>query len=889
LDLHIALDPESDDAIRYEIYSGAGDAAVVHSQGRAVLAASEPVAVVDLQKLREQCDEPSASAEDCYAAFSQMGLAYGGSFRCLRHVRKGRDATGRPLALGELSLAPEMADASYVLHPGLLDAALQASIGLALGSEVPEDRKPPLPFALERLEILAPLPEKAWAIVQDSRGGERGSAVEKLDIDVADESGRVCLHLGGYSYRVPDSSMRQKPVMTSRPLALVGELTLSPSWEVVDPLLGAIWPAADQRLVILGGTEVQQQALERLYPQAQMLSLGASDSVEQLTQALGKVSALDHVLWLLPSAVLAGEALVAAQTEGALSGFRLIKALLALGYGGKALGLTVVTEQAQLVTAADRVQPAHASVHGLIGSLAKEYVHWKIRLVDMPATADWPMAELFTLPADKNGNALAYRNGQWYRQHLLNCMLSAASVPSYRSGGVYVVIGGAGGLGEVFTEYLLRQYQAQVIWIGRREEDTTIAAKRNRLGALGPKPHYIAADATNRLSLQAAYKEIKERFGAIHGLVHAAIVLKDQSLARMEEAVFSASLAAKVDASVYMADVFRSEALDFVLFFSSLQSQTKAPGQSNYAAGCTFADAFAQLLRQHWSCSVKVVNWGYWGSVGVAAADKYRVRMDRIGLASIEPPEAMAVLERLLASPLHQVIFVKTTTADVASWLGVGQQIIVAQNDVVVRQNQATASPPAVQAKPASVQAAPLTEADDDRTLRTKLENALARCVSEIVKIKREEIDVDVKLTEFGFDSIMVSGFANVLNERYGLELNPTIFFEYPTIEALASYLACEHRTILANQFSVSAKPVAMSTATDASHNDTPIEPLSRRRRTRFRQVAAVTAAPSASEPIAVIALSGRYPGADTLEEYWSNLRQGVDSIREIPPERWDH
>ncbi|WP_316205882.1 methyltransferase, partial [Bradyrhizobium sp. SZCCHNS1012] len=95
-----------------------------------------------------------------------------------------------------------------------------------------------------------------------------------------------------------------------------------------------------------------------------------------------------------------------------------------------------------------------------------------------------------------------------------------------------------------------------------------------------------------------------------------------------------------------------------------------------------------------------------------------------------------------------------------------GQQIIVAQSDGVVRQNQATASPPAVQAKSASVQAAPLTEADDDRTLRTKLENALARFVSEIVKIKREEIDVDVKLTEFGFDSIMVSGFANVLNER---------------------------------------------------------------------------------------------------------------------------
>jgi polyketide synthase PksN len=101
--------------------------------------------------------------------------------------------------------------------------------------------------------------------------------------------------------------------------------------------------------------------------------------------------------------------------------------------------------------------------------------------------------------------------------------------------------------------------------------------------------------------------------------VHSAIVLKDSSLANMAVEQFTASLEANVDVCVRIAQVFNPETLDFVLFFSSIQSFCTFGGQSNYAAGCTFKDAFADWLRQDCSSAVKVVNWGYWGSVGVVA------------------------------------------------------------------------------------------------------------------------------------------------------------------------------------------------------------------------------------------------------------------------------
>src|SRR5207248_1464001 len=40
---------------------------------------------------------------------------------------------------------------------------------------------------------------------------------------------------------------------------------------------------------------------------------------------------------------------------------------------------------------------------------------------------------------------------------------------------------------------------------------------------------------------------------------------------------------------------------------------------------------------------------------------------------------------------------------------------------------------------------------------------------------------------------------------------------------------------------------------------------------------------------IAIIGLAGRYPGAQNVQQFWENLREGRDSITEIPADRWDH
>src|SRR5262249_13507716 len=46
---------------------------------------------------------------------------------------------------------------------------------------------------------------------------------------------------------------------------------------------------------------------------------------------------------------------------------------------------------------------------------------------------------------------------------------------------------------------------------------------------------------------------------------------------------------------------------------------------------------------------------------------------------------------------------------------------------------------------------------------------------------------------------------------------------------------------------------------------------------------------PEAGTEIAIIGISGRYPQASNLEEFWGNLKSGKDCISEVPANRWDH
>jgi NAD(P)-dependent dehydrogenase (short-subunit alcohol dehydrogenase family) len=351
--------------------------------------------------------------------------------------------------------------------------------------------------------------------------------------------------------------------------------------------------------------------------------------------------------------------------------FRWTKALLALDHGDRELTWTLVTFRAFALAADDPVDPAQSGLHGLAGSMANEYPNWQIRAIDLEDEEHLEAQPLVGIVPGPHGFPLARRHGQWRVQRLANCQVIASSVPRYKAGGVYLVIGGAGGLGEMFSEHLIRTFRAQMVWLGRRPANEVIEAKLDRLAALGPRPHYVVADAADEQGLRAAYAEVRRRFGRVDGVVHSAVGDLDSSLATMTEESFRSVLSAKIDVCVQIDRVLCQEALDFVIFFSSMVSFTRDHGKSGYAAGSLFKDAFAHELARRVPGAVKVMNWGWLGQVGIANAipDAARKRLERQGVRAISPDEAMDALSRLLASPLQQLGCI-SETKDAAFLLG---------------------------------------------------------------------------------------------------------------------------------------------------------------------------------------------------------------------------
>ncbi|MDQ8055997.1 type I polyketide synthase [Bacillus velezensis] len=594
--------------------------------------------------------------KDIYHSFSEAGIVQKDSFQVIREF----SYTERK-ALAKLTLPSHLeADfKQYILHPSLMDGAVQTAMAHVLQFQ----KEPALivPFSFGEIQLLEPLAKTVFVHAE-----VKAASVHQFDLHICDERGVLLAAVKDFIIKEVQESagFNQKAGVTPKK-SRETELLMTPVWNTVTiPETGMPF-MREEKIIVIGAGLDFQQALKEMYSDVRFPDITSLDSAEQMAETLKAQGSFQHMIWAAPDHPVPSvyDADTAdGQEHGVMQLFRLIKALLLLNFDTEQLSLTICTFQAQPIHEHDEVNPSHASIHGLAGSLAKEYSNWSIRLLDLESQRGYRhLPDVFSLPADPEGNPWVFRAGQWHRQQLAVCQPHTDEPSLYRHGGVYVIIGGAGGIGEVWTEYMIQTYRAKIVWIGRRKKDTQIERKLKRLAALGPAPQYFSADAADYDSLKRAYDTIVKENGKVRGIIHSAIVLSDRSFANMEEEQFRASLSAKTDVSLQIARVAEGEPLDFLLFFSSMMSFQKAPGQSNYAAGCTFKDAFAKRISQKAPYAVKVVNWGFWGSVGVVASEQYRKRMERDGIASIEAPEAMKTLETLLSGPHDQLALIKTT------------------------------------------------------------------------------------------------------------------------------------------------------------------------------------------------------------------------------------
>ncbi|MEC0963350.1 beta-ketoacyl synthase N-terminal-like domain-containing protein, partial [Bacillus atrophaeus] len=156
----------------------------------------------------------------------------------------------------------------------------------------------------------------------------------------------------------------------------------------------------------------------------------------------------------------------------------------------------------------------------------------------------------------------------------------------------------------------------------------------------------------------------------------------------------------------------------------------------------------------------------------------------------------------------------------------------------------------------------------------------LKGAISQILKYPKEKLNIDEGLGDFGFDSISLAEFADVLSERYELEITPDIFFGYPTIERLSQYFLERYSDEMQVFYQ---EAVEVSAVTEEIITEVQVK---ERKRVRYHHARKRVKASIEKEPIAIIGMSGRFPDARNVEELWSILLEGREVIRKLPHER---
>lgn len=158
--------------------------------------------------------------------------------------------------------------------------------------------------------------------------------------------------------------------------------------------------------------------------------------------------------------------------------------------------------------------------------------------------------------------------------------------------------------------------------------------------------------------------------------------------------------------------------------------------------------------------------------------------------------------------------------------------------------------------------------------------SGLMKIVARITEIPVNGIDIDADYEALGLDSILITSISKELKIWLG-QFDSTLFFKYKTLSALAEYMTLIYSEIKnPSYFDNTVTPPIPNPNTGAVsfHN----------KRYSGQNGRLSDELANHEDRIAVIGMNGQYPNAKNLQEFWQNLCDVKDSIREIPIERFD-
>ncbi|MDT7799499.1 MAG: hypothetical protein QOI78_2932 [Actinomycetota bacterium] len=506
--------------------------------------------------------------------------------------------------------------------------------------------------------------------------------------------------------------------------------------------------------------------------------------------------------------------------------------------------LVVATRGAVPVGEAGVADLAAAPVWGLVRSAQSENPG-RFFLVDLDAAAG--IGDLVAAAATGEPQT-AVRDGGVLAPRLARVARDDTPASELDPDGTVLITGGTGALGKLFARHLAERHGVRhLLLLSRRGADADGAAEL--AAELGDRVTFAACDVADRDALAAVLAAIPAAH-PLTAVVHTAGVLDDGVISALTPERLATVARPKAAAALNLHELTADADLRAFVLFSSASGITGSAGQANYAAANTFLDALAAHRRAQGLAATSLA-WGLWAAGGSMAAsldDADRARMSRAGVLALSAEQGTELFDTALSTVSNSDAVLVPMRIDPAALraeasTGALAPIMRGLAGVPVRRVVDTAAA----ASTLGARIAELSPADRETALldlvRTQVALALGHADA-------GEIEPGRAFKDLGFDSLTAVDLRNRIAAATGLRLPATLVFDHPNPAKVAGYLGTE----------LSGGPSRARVAVTTSGSD---------------------------EPIAIVAMSCRYPGGIAgPEDLWRLVLDGGDGISPFPADR---
>ncbi|MEM7129201.1 MAG: SDR family NAD(P)-dependent oxidoreductase, partial [Chloroflexota bacterium] len=388
-----------------------------------------------------------------------------------------------------------------------------------------------------------------------------------------------------------------------------------------------------------------------------------------------------------------------------------------------------------------------------------------------------------------------------------------------RTGGVYLITGGLGGIGLTLAAHLARHCQPKLIlvgrsplpdrrewnkWLGNHDAEENISRtlrEVQKLEELGAEVLLLSGDVANLEQMESIIEQAQEHFGPINGVIHAAGVAGGGIIQHKTHGEAERILAPKVRGTLVLNSVLKDIDLDFWVLCSSTAAIQGIIGQVDYAAANAFLDAFAHYKTAQDGLFTVSINWDTWREVGMAVGT-----MGDTGVNGGANTGGLSELQKWRSEALQQGI-VPAEGADSFERIlnGTQPQVVVSPRDFLklleyattfnanaiidrVEQSQSSALAHPSLAHPRPAMGNPYVAP------RNETEETLVTLWQELLGI--EQIGIYDNFFELGGHSLLASQLTSRINEKLQTDLSMSILFEEPTVDCLTKYIRKLYQTV---------------------------------------------------------------------------------------------